>query len=446
MAINTRLLLLFFIITIFIGVLAAYQPLIAFATVLLFLALVFSLIKKINVVDYSVLIGVSIVVVFNLSDRIGVFLTLFLFFIFVLNLLLKREKLRLSKWLLIFAFWVTYSSFQIFWVEQTDRTIGHYQTLIFGTMLILLVTIFVNNKDKLVMMFKVFGIMMVVSSVFAWYEGMTGNYLNSSGVTHHNLEGIATVGFFNPNDYSMLLIVCMPLFFYWIKEYNFYYKMLAWFFIVTTFYVVYINESRSMLILFFFLLTFFMIELLRKNRFLVITIILVLGTTLSIFFNDIINEVLYWIRSIDSTDSSLNVRLYLLQSALDVFKVNIFGVGSGNIELYMPGQGNVHNLWIEILVNYGLIIFSLITIFFVVNIYRMFRYRKDSKIIYPVLLSVLIYIPACTVSSSAFQFNVFWFLMGLMISVTSVIRNQGLAKYRTSSLKQKQHVKPEFIS
>src|SRR5690625_4846131 len=291
MAINTRLLLLFFIITLFIGVLAAYHPLIAFATVLLFLALVFSLIKKINVVDYSVLIGVSIVVVFNLSDRFGVFLTLFLFFIFVLNLLLKREKLRLSKWLLIFAFWVTYSSFQIFWVEQTDRTIGHYQTLIFGTMLILLVTIFVNNKDKLVMLFKVFGIMMVVSSVFAWYEGMTGNYLNSLGVTHHNLEGIATVGFFNPNDYSMLLIVCMPLFFYWIKEYNFYYKMLAWFFIVTTFYVVYINESRSMLILFFFLLTFFMIELLRKNRFLVITIILVLGTTLSIFFIDIINEV-----------------------------------------------------------------------------------------------------------------------------------------------------------
>src|SRR5690625_6725426 len=103
MAINTRSVLLFFIITIFIGVLAAYQPLIAFATALLFLVLVFSLIKKINVVDYSVLIGVSIVVVFNLSDRIGVFLTLFLFFIFVLNLLLKREKRRLSRWLLIFA-------------------------------------------------------------------------------------------------------------------------------------------------------------------------------------------------------------------------------------------------------------------------------------------------------------------------------------------------------
>lgn len=398
-----------------------FKPFVALGLSSIFLLLTFSYVYNVKLFERVLLLGISVLVTFNLSDKLGALLLMTLLGIYFLEALIHKKRMsNIIKGRLSIIIWAFYGTLQLFWVVQTERTLSYYQTLIFGTLIILSMGLFIDSVKKIDTMYKIYGMTIVLSSVLAWYESLSGNYFNPSGVMQYNLQGVATVGFYNPNDYSLLLIVNMPLFLYWIKEYRIFYKVMAWFVIITTFYVAYVNETRSVVVVFFAFTLYFLFDVIRKKGILFFLSILSLGLVVIVVNIDIILNTFGWIKSIDTDDASLNVRMSLMQSALDVFKDNIFGVGSGNAEIYMSGMGNIHNLWIELLVNYGLLIFILLLLFWSVNIYKLFKFRKYNKYSITLLLMALIFIPTATISSSAFQFNIFWFLMGLMVSVNYI--------------------------
>src|SRR5699024_3830715 len=101
-----------------------------------------------------------------------------------------------------------------------------------------------------------------------------------------------------------------------------------------------------------------------------------------------------------------------MDSAVSIFKkYPILGVGPGNSDYYMPIKGDkIHNFWLEILVNYGIVVFSGLLMFFLYSIYSLLRKKSEklNKVVYPLLLSIIIFIPTSMTPSSIFKFQILW--------------------------------------
>ena len=90
----------------------------------------------------------------------------------------------------------------------------------------------------------------------------------------------------------------------------------------------------------------------------------------------------------NATVNSDAVRMNLIRNGLVFLKETFgFGVGTGNADYWMQtepvyyvrGFTNMHNWWVEILTNYGILLFVLYILFYCYLFYSLYRKYKESE-------------------------------------------------------------------
>jgi teichuronic acid biosynthesis protein TuaE len=155
--------------------------------------------------------------------------------------------------------------------------------------------------------------------------------------------------------------------------------------------------------------------------------------------NSIEAMVLYLSGDID-VGGSLEWRRELVDNGITALaKTKGLGVGAGGSTVLQERLGGVagrftsmHNFWVEILVEGGIIIGLLFLIWFSDIIIKLWQKTKDRKNIFlqymsqSLLLSLMGFIPAAIAASSTIYFFPMWILFGLSIAVINLGENKPI--------------------
>lgn len=422
---NYKVQIIGFVLTIVFVAISTSYPLISLICASSFLVLIFWLTTTYNPIPVLSILFLTLIASFNLG-RPSYIIVGGLTFIYLMAFVLGykyREKISATNFQYFFYAWVIYAAAQIVFQTKTNLSWMHFQSLILGVLIIWLMSRFINSKNRLELTYKIWGICLLFTIIVGWWEILTGNHVRSS-VAYPNATA-ATVGFFNQNDYSFFLAISLPVVLYWIKD-KFIYRILGLFMLGSIYYLVYVNGSRLVLIILFVGLFIFLLNIIRTRKtglvFLIISAIFLL-----ILFNlDFLLGTFEKITTLNEDDASVNIRKQLTQAGFNIFKEHpFFGVGPGNIDYYMPQAGDkVHNFWLEVLVNYGVFIFIGLVLFFGWTLYTSIKKVPEEmkSLIWPMLLSIIIFVPASFTSSSIFQFEILWFFLGVMLSINTIIK------------------------
>lgn len=386
---------------------------------------VFGMFSQISVLIITLLSCFHVIFIYGA----GTAALLIMMYMFVTFQLLRRNhkyQRSFTKLYLFIVMFVLYSLIQLLFIEHSQSTSNSTQTILIGFALITYLGLQINSKESLQDLLKIWGISIFCTIPVGWWEFVTGNHFPTSNANlHPDLPKATTVGFSNPNDYSFLLILSLPVILYFIslgKRYT----IAGIFMLISSFTFIFNNGARFILLIFFGVVTLHLIGKLRRNKKLIFPFVLIIGI-MGFYYNDIFVKSFEEIKTINSNDYSVGVRFSLSNATLDVFKGNLFGVGSGKIESYIGG--NVHNFWLEILANYGLVVFTGFVLFFTLILFRLFSSRKIrelNNVMYPIFLATLIFIFACISSSSIFRFSFLWYFLGVLLCCLNIIKQYKL--------------------
>lgn len=378
----------------------------------------------------SLMLAVIIfVATFNISQS-GYYIITLVLIVFLFNrLILNNRKIeinfRISYNTTFFSLWLFIAGFQLILLEHTESTSLHIKSLVYGIVTILILTNLIREKRTLVRVYMLWALFVALTLIIGIWEVNTGNHFRSSTAYPNGIN--ATVGFYNPNDYSFFLSISLPLSMYFFQK-NHIYKLFAFFMFVSSVYLIYINGSRSVLISILLLIVLYLIYISRKSKKTLIFALTTFSTIFIVFYNPYIVNIFNQIETLGSGDSSISTRKQLLISGLNIFKENpLFGVGPGNIEFFMPVVGDkVHNFWLEILVNYGLFIFIGFLFFFVRSLIIMMKNRSTNLEleVKPIFWSSIIFIITSLTSSTIFTFHFLWYFLGMIVVVTNLINSE----------------------
>lgn len=377
--------------------------------------------------------------------RIFLLILLAIFFIktFFSGKIILYQK-NISWYLLLLLFWLGYSIISIAWSISKGDAIRNILFLIMGVLLIYFSTYYIDNEKDLRRLFVLWLTCFGALIIIGFWEHLTGNHFPIS--KHYNelrswLMFRPTGVFHNPNDYAAFLSISIP-FGLAMYRYNrkILYRLLGIVFVLSAFYLIIETGSRANIIavlleiIFIFL---FLMNINRKTKFiltvsiLIIVLFLFFGNNISQYYDKIFVEITSIGRQVDLMEGSMGVRINLIKnSLLFLYKTAGFGVGAGNAEYYMAdfsqyntyGILNPHNWWLEILVNYGLLVFAGYLLFYfgiIFNLWKIFKKslsKIEKMICESLLVSLVGFFFASMSSSSILAFTPQWLLFAFALS------------------------------
>lgn len=316
--------------------------------------------------------------------RIMVFLVAILSPIFLIRIeWLKSIVSRL--FITLGSLWISWGTLSILWAPDWHRAILDVLHVIFGYAVVfsLLNLRAYTSRGLLVLSKGWLGAFMVTMVVAIW-EIISGRHLPSSfteQTPYYAQLGVVASTFGNPNNYGAFLVLAFPfmlLLYLW--ETRFYFRILYFAFLILWPFLIMLSASRLALIGFGVeVLTFGVLYLLSFRRIPSSLVVYIFFLALAGIFLDPefrLYEKIYNIYSEIDSGGSIVVRVNLALNALwMIYKTSGRGVGAGGFEIiheqgsvpyWTDGIINPHNFWLEILSEYGIIIFLLfVTCYFV---------------------------------------------------------------------------------
>lgn len=353
---------------------------------------------------------------------------------FVINFLywgiIKKFKIKknlLKENIIIIIFFI-YSSMHMFFIEDYILAIKNQIYILLGVSIFFTIKILLNkNKNEVLNIFKKIFILacfigvLETINLFRWY------------VSPYDLNISYPAAFYwNTNDFATILIGIFPFVFF-MKNF---YKKIIFFSIV--FYLLKKCDSRSNEIALIIEIFIFLLLILQKsNPFNKILIIFIGIFTTFLLKKQILSKflVLYDLIfvSISSSDS-LGVRKALILNLLSELKktyVFLFGTGGGNsivvhkIKNNTHGMLSNHSFFLELFVEYGVFIFSLLGIYYLKLIYRNFKFylKTNNYINGSLFISLIGFSIGLNSMSGVIYFFPFWILLGIADFYSHSIRN-----------------------
>lgn len=373
---------------------------------------------------------------------------------FLLPIILKLKDKKIERWEISFCLFVLWEIVSSAWASNRFNSFRYLFCLLNGVFLIYSVKSFVNTGpnelQKILKKIYCFNYFMLVFGFFEtlqlvrWPSNLYSFSYYSKNIpellSHYstNIEGLwfvktlPSVFFWNTNDFSFYLVSTLPfIFLVEIKQ-----KWTRVLYLLLLLWVLIASASRASLfsvVLALFALSSPYFNVSRKNR---IFSAVLIGIIISfvLFAQELsflgINRQSKLIAFSSSaltymehktlehkttavtykkfySDTSSIKRSRILIEALTIFKKNILcGIGAGNLEIKVDGPPiNVHNFWIEILVETGLIGALLFNLWIFSWLYKIRIFRKERKYFY---LSFFIMIPCALSVSSAIYQPGFW--------------------------------------
>lgn len=376
---------------------------------------------------------------------------LLLFLYMAINIIIINKKIKLNNhkansYSIKFMFiWIIYAFFSLAWIKDYNAWIKSIFFLSIGLMGFLVYSKYLKSKFDVLLAFRLILIMAVIHNLIGWYEVFTGNYmfLSINSIAQYTRLSFPVSTFGNTNDFATFMLFCFWItYICLINTKNFIFKTIHIFLMISSVFLLITTTSRANLLGFILSIIVFIVLCIRnkKNRN-VLFVLFCLSFLIVLLNPEIIKNIFISINKslnfdFSSLDGSDHVRINLIKNGLFFLISTLgFGVGAGNIEHWMSyeaiyntgGVLNIHNWWLEILVNYGLIIFIMYLTFYVKlfkSVYRKFKHSR-SKIDISISLGTMCFIGGYIIGSISSSSNInsewLWVFWGIVVAYQGII-------------------------
>lgn len=385
--------------------------------------------------------------------RLLILLILLLFVIQNKKITVKLGSLYSTKFMLS---WLTYAIISFFWVIDDISGLKAVFFIFIGVVSMLLCMNYFDSIEDVKKAFCSFSYGIGVQTIIGWYEVVTLEYHYMTGgeeqLQNYIARGlrlpIAMLG--NPNDYATLMLFgffigCSC---YFICNSHFF-KIVHLLLAINCAVLLVMTMSRANIIGLFLGIGIFILLIGHKKAFIVTVALLVV-----LIFSPVtavMSEVLQF--NLNATIGSDITRVGLIKTGLDYFIHSFgFGVGAGQIESWITNFGSdyyvgnisdLHNWWLEILVNYGIIVFIGYALFYTNQFIGNFRTARErygnamAKYVSIAICCILTGFTIASVSSSSNMNNEWlWMFWGVCISY------EGLREQENNKEKSDQNIPP----
>lgn len=367
------------------------------------------------------------------------------FIFFTISSLVKSKKSiktnNKNKFYFIFPFiWFFVSLFSLLWVVDFSLAIKD-----FFFIFIFIISFFIINKKEFTTKeiktsYKVLIFSSILHIFISFYEKGNNTLLFVRDPNDFNrflYSGSVVSIFTNPNNLSFyfFFIGTLSLLMLIVSKNNIM-RIIYFLFLISSFYIIYINFSRAtilgiilMISIITLLLTF------SKKRYLLFLLFSILGLiTIFVFTNNYL--------SISQNQSEIE-RLSLIKYSLDIVKrTYLFGTGVGNLELYLADyygfSAAAHNLWLEVLATFGILFFVVFLFLFLKLLSDNFKIFIKTKNIYSLFyVSIIISFIVLVVGPSSIKHQEwFWIFFALMIRHTIYLNSKYLKEDNVLNIKK----------
>ena len=360
--------------------------------------------------------------------------------------------------------------FSLFWAQDTQLALKYIFYIFCGLIITLNIVGFSFSIDRLNKIFKILSFFFVLQLIIALFESFTifrmpiSSYSSfSSYFGKEEIDSFASnnillttsfvppTGFhWNTNNLGIAMLITLPFF---LCTNRMIYKLFG---VISITAITIMTASRAVFLGLIIIYCLYLIIIKKRIG----TLLFIWITTISLFWgmnqlsdseNPRVNEVANTIKALTlyiqgdiDIGGSISWRRELVDNGLEgLSKTYGLGLGAGgstaNQEQIGPVAGqftSMHNFWIELLVEggiifalsgllwYGSIVYNLFIIF-KTNTNSIFKYYSES-----LFLSMISFIPAAIAASSTIYFFPMWIMFGMAISVISLYKKQSIVGFK----------------
>ncbi|HBS86678.1 MAG: hypothetical protein A2W91_11670 [Bacteroidetes bacterium GWF2_38_335] len=342
-----------------------------------------------------------------------------LFFIFSKNDHLENIK---NKYLIIFIVTALWYLFSILWAPIFSEAIKHSFYILTGTYIVFYLTVSIKKEQELTSIFKVASYLVLIEIVICLIEIFTPFRLPVSPFSEYaelfgrssitgttafeqlSLETSPTGFHWNPNNLALFMLMVFPFFLMIAKN-----TFIKYFGILSIILIIFATSSKSAFIGIILIITVYAI--IKRKWLSYLTLLLIYSSIFIIILNrskltehpitskltetteyftiaykPIFNLLDIKIDDVEITGENSNgMRLILIKNGLKLFS-ETYGLGAGaGGSIYAQQRENyktesLHNFWLEILIDGGVLIFSLF-IYMYISIFLCFSkiYKSTNK-------------------------------------------------------------------
>jgi teichuronic acid biosynthesis protein TuaE len=365
-------------------------------------------------------------------------------FLYFKDSIFTWNRIHTKKILLLFVFWIIYAFVSLLWVKSISQGVMDLIFLMMGIGIIFFMVFLTTRKKHFHYLYTLWILSFVIILGIGVINHLFKIHLPISRIYSANpiYSYIPTSVFVNENDFASFISLSVFFILSGILYFkNILLRIAGVLLILVSMYMLEVTSSRANILAVLIGLGFWFLFL-TKTRLkikLFFWSTLVAGIVSVLFFDKVealFNAVFQMVSSLIVTsgtdETSTDIRINLLKNSM-IFLLNTFGfgVGTGNSDFFMKNYAeyptgnivNVHNWWIEILVNYGVVIFILYCLFYLYLLKELYVINKNIteqsvlKLFSVALLLAMVVFPLSSVSpSSQIALNYFWVLYGFVIA------------------------------
>lgn len=355
---------------------------------------------------------------------------------------MKGQMLILTKrknsYSVIFYFiWFLWTIVSLLWGKDIGDWFRNMFFLFLGLTEIILFTNYFKSDEDILNACKAFLAGITIQSIIGWYEIITKNYyfieMNEKNLRYYvnsnNYVPVAMTG--NPNNFACMMFVGIFLAYTcWTCAKKSKGKLLNVILGINCIILLFATQSRAGILA--FALASLMLVLLKAKKRTSIILFSFGFLIMSIFAIFILQH----ISNNGLQEGSDSIRFNLILNGLYfVYETYGFGVGAGQVENWMAEKAlwdtasvtNVHNWWMEILSNYGILLFIGYLIFYIKLLADNLRNVKNvsysgyNKISILVCVIMTGFIIASIGPSSVMSIEWIWIIWAIFISYQGII-------------------------
>ena len=392
-------------------------------------------IKNIQIFPYRILLPlIWLIIIFKVIQNKGI---------------LDIPPVKVKKFIIFLLVWLIYSILSINWAIDKMSAIRHVAFLFLSFSLIIFSVFYFNTIEDLKVVSMIWLVFLGLTIFIGIIEITYGVHLPVSrlyGTENEYYKYTPTALFYNPNNFATFLSLSVPYllsYFFFTKKFS--YRLLCFLTFLVSLYVLYETQSRAnfiavFLVIGYYLIVFFSLQTKRKEIYYIVagslSILLIIPKRILEVLSVLLKSLQSIVTQASSQVGSLGERMNLaLNGLLFLLSTWGFGVGAGNIEYWMMtrlqyetgNKINIHNWFLEVLVNYGIFIFVGYMIFFLGMVYKTYSVLKQNnndrnmKIIGVAILGSMIgFIFASISPSSIMAYKPHWMMYAIGLSYINI--------------------------
>ncbi|MBP7177365.1 MAG: O-antigen ligase family protein [Thermoclostridium sp.] len=372
---------------------------------------------------------------------------------------LDFSHIRVKPYLLFIFLWAVYSVLSIIWAADQEAALKYNYVILHGFLFLFFLVYYMSDLNSLKRLYWLLLIIFMVLLFVAYWEIITRNHLTLSQYHIRYTQWkipIPTTVFYNENDYATFLSLTLPMVVVGIRYASgFFIRFLGSLVLIAGIIVLITTASRACYVAFALSMAFWNVFLIKHNKKTIAFTLLILLVAGYILSGPLIENFLKQIMSLAALVSrktqdigGLHIRLNLYLNALYISGLSFpLGVGAGNAEYYIYNYKiypvfsliNLHNWWLEILVNYGIPVFTgYVFLYFNViynlwAIHKRLRERYEKMICESLLMGWVGFSMASITSSSLAGFAPQWLYLGFILAFINYYAGHPSRSLQTSS-------------